>query len=331
MATNMKRCFDTLLAQVGNAPILVDIGASGKLPPGWDAIKEHSVYVGFDPDSREMREVAGTAFKRKIIVNKAVHPDTNARKISFNLTKSPFCSSVLGVDYKETRNWYFQDLFTLVSVAEVPCTTLEAALRSADVDHCDWLKIDAQGIDMRIFWAISPRHRERIMALDLEPGLGPSAYLEGNGERFADNDAPLRKEGFWLSRLNVQGSIRVGRSTLAWAGINPDPAEDRLIQKRVRPSPFWCEVRYLRTIEYLAANAVSQERCFLLGLFALIDEQPGFALEVARYIEATYGSSKALECLKSNAKSCFRVGAMAKAFVRAKLLLKPFVRKVWKA
>src|SRR5678816_4186934 len=146
MATNMKRCFDTLLAQVGNAPILVDIGASGKLPPGWDAIKEHSVYVGFDPDSREMREVAGTAFKRKIIVNKAVHPDTNARKISFNLTKSPFCSSVLGVDYKETRNWYFQDLFTLVSVAEVPCTTLEAALRSADVDHCDWLKIDAQGI-----------------------------------------------------------------------------------------------------------------------------------------------------------------------------------------
>jgi hypothetical protein len=66
-----------------------------------------------------------------------------------------------------------------------------------------------------------------------------------------------------------------------------DPAA--LAERAIRRSPGWCEARYLRTLASLEKAGAARERHALLFVFALLDEQPGFALDVALDFERRFG------------------------------------------
>ena len=75
--------------------------------------------------------------------------------------------------------------------------------------------------------------------------------------------------------------------------------DEKRIRRAVRPSPGWCEARYLRTIGWLTDNRFGQREHVLLWAFALLDGQLGFALDLALEYERAFGKSVIPEAMES--------------------------------
>lgn len=274
-----------LLEELGERPVLVDVGASYESPASWSPIAAQCIYLGFDPDLRGISEVRGTPYHTAYMLNEAVSSDPAASETRFYLTHSPPCSSTLLPESKPLADYIFADLFAVERATVVRTTTLEKALARLGLSGVDWLKVDSQGTDLRIFTSLGAGVRSRILALDIEPGLIDAYQGE---DLFVEAQGYLSRHGFWLSRLDVNGTVRMRQSTLRWLrSSSPDLNSDALT-RRLRHGPAWCNARYLRTLDWLAEQDARRRDYFLLWVFAWIDEQFGYALDIALEYERRF-------------------------------------------
>jgi hypothetical protein len=306
-----------LSAVAGLDPVLIDIGASAGPPEIWNAIGRFSTYIGFDPDLRDLVDLRDERFRRAVMVNRAVTADAGRESVTFHLTRSPHCSSVLQPDTVVLDNYLFAELFTVEEKAVVPATTLDAVLGRLDLPGIDWFKTDSQGTDLSLFRSIDPEVRGRVLAVDLEPGLG-DAFYRGE-EVYTEVHRALKAEGFWLSDLVVRGSVRMRLATLqAVAGAEGiDPAE---MERVLRPSPGWVEARYLRTLESLDEQPVGPREYLLLCAFALLDRQTGFALDVLAGLERRFGGDERSLRLRGEAMKQVQLGLREERMGRLRAL-----------
>jgi hypothetical protein len=143
-----------------------------------------------------------------------------------------------------------------------------------------WLKLDTQGTDLRIFTSISAKLKSHLLAVDLEPGIIPFYQDEDIFEKLHKE---LIQQGFWLSQSRVLGSVRVSQSTL----IKYPQLKEGF--KHLKTSPGWVEARYLRTLESLQEQHVPKTDYVLLWLFAMLDKQYGYALDVIEGYRQGFG------------------------------------------
>jgi FkbM family methyltransferase len=278
-----------LLKELDIVPVLVDVGASGDGPEIWREIAPASVYIGFDPDLREIRTIADGEYAKATIVNSAVCEQKSSNETHFYLTRSPYCSSTLAPNTAALRDYIFYDLFDVLNEVDVRATTIERALKEQECDVLDWIKIDAQGADLRIFRSIPDHLRDRIVAVDTEPGL-LDAYVRE--DLFVDVHRYLRTQGFWLSKVDVRGTKRVAKETMEFLSRETPEVIEALKSERQRISPGWCEGRYLRTLEWLEAQGAPLRQFVLLWIFAVVDRQFGYAIDVSRRIETGHLNAK---------------------------------------
>lgn len=283
----MNKVIGNLLSGLSICPVLLDVGASGNPPKIWKDIAKYSVYVGFDPDLREMYESNSNGFYKSVIVNKAITNEVNKNEVVFYLTKSPFCSSTLKPDLQSLDDYLFSDLFQVERAVSVEATTLNDVIKQLSLEGINWFKTDSQGTDLRIFNSLSDEIRSQVLAVDIEPGL-INAYM--GEDLFIDAHRNLMNQGFWLSDLNVCGTVRLRRKTISTIhNIEPQIDIERMTQY-VKNSPGWCESRYLRTIDWLRQSNASKKEYVLLWIFAVIDRQYAFAIDVAIDYEQTFGA-----------------------------------------
>jgi hypothetical protein len=291
----MNREIDKVLTALNIQPVLVDIGASGAPPRVWEPIARHSIYVGFDPDRRELHDVAEGHFARSIIVNEAVTSASDLSEVHFYLTHSPYCSSTLPPDTESLANYLFSDLFVVEREASVPASTLSAVLDRLSLSGVDWFKADSQGTDLRLFQSLKDNLRERVLAIDIEPGLIDAYRGE---DLFVDAHRELLHQDFWLSSLDVKGTVRMKRTTLQAMTSHCPELKDTHIYPSVRPSPAWCEARYLRTLESLRERNAEVRDYALLWVFAIIERQWGYALDIARAYEQRFAQDSVSSLLR---------------------------------
>ncbi len=285
----MNNVISNLLSDLNICPVLLDVGASGKPPKIWQDIAKYSVYVGFDPDLREMYESNSNGFYKSVVVNKAITNEITKNEVVFYLTKSPFCSSTLKPDLQSLDAYLFSDLFQIEREVSVEAVTLDDVVKQLSLKGINWFKTDSQGTDLRIFNSLSDEIRSQVLAVDVEPGL-INAYI--GEDLFIDAHRNLMNQGFWLSDLNVCGTVRLKRETIsAIHNIEPRIDIDRMTQY-VKNSPGWCESRYLRTIDWLRQSNASKKEYVLLWIFSVIDRQYGFAIDVAIDYEQTFGADQ---------------------------------------
>jgi len=280
----MENPIHELLCELDIHPVLVDIGAAGPPPEIWDGIAPQSIYVGFDPDLRQIEEVSDGQFHRGIMVNEAVTASSE-KQLSFYLTKSASCSSTLKPDTDSLGNYTFADLFKVEKEVKVPATTLNSVIERFALPGIDWFKTDSQGTDLRLFESLRDEIGSRVLAVDIEPGL-IDAYV--GEDLFVGAHAALIRKGFWLSNLNVCGTVRMRSAnleTIAHLGA----LERAEIEGAIRRTPCWVEARYFRTIRSLLEINAGKREFVLLWCFALIDNQPGFALDLALEYERLFG------------------------------------------
>ena len=202
----MPNPIGTLLHALNIRPVLLDVGASGSPPPIWREIASNSIYIGLDPDLREIHEDQSSGFHRSVIFNEVVTAEKGATEAHFYLTRSPFCSTVLEPNPKATAPWLERDLFEVEARASVRATTIDSILKRLDFPSVDWVKLDTQGTDLRLINSISPDVLSRVMAIDTEPGLIDIYQSE---DMFVDVHRDLTKNGFWLSGMRTGGFVHL--------------------------------------------------------------------------------------------------------------------------
>ena len=274
----------SLLDSKETRPVLLDIGAAGAPPGVWGPIASQSIYVGFDPNARELTQTHGGMFWKETLINAAVTCTPGQDEVTFYETKAPYCSSTLPPDEESLSDYLFADLFAVESRAHVKAVTLAEALDKAELRSVDWFKTDSQGIDLRLYQSLPDEIRDRVLAVDIEPGL-IDAYV--GEDLFTDVHRELTREGFWLSRLKVKGSARVRAATRRALQASDEATTDEALAWALRRSPGWCEARYLRDAKWLVEHNSAEREFILLWVFALLDEQLGHALDVA-YVFGKY-------------------------------------------
>jgi hypothetical protein len=247
-------------------PVLVDIGASGEINAKWKPIASYCICVAFDADDREFHvtENTNSAYRKLLTFNRIVTAEP-IEFADFYLTASPFCSSLLEPEGDKLRPWIHGGLFTVESKKRLPAITLTEALSQAKINYIDWFKSDSQGTDLRLFNSLSPSVRPGILAVEMEPGILDAYKGE---DKLPAVMRQMDENNFWLSSMEVKGVQRVMASYVA----DLKPYISRRFPRR---SPGWAEVTYLRRPEGFQAREY-----LLLIVFALLEKQYGFALEV---------------------------------------------------
>jgi len=281
----MTRSPSLLLQQTAAHPVLVDIGASEHYPRVWTGIASDSVYIGFEPDARELPASTSDFFEAHIVRSAAVS-DPHEHEATIHLTRSPFCSSLLEPDHESLSSYLFSDLFLVERTTTVPATTLGAALGGLSVERVHWFKTDSQGIDLRLFKSLPDSIRSRVLAVDVEPGLMDAYRGE---DLFVDAHQHLIREGFWLSRLDVKGTGRLAESTLRRITSEVPTFDREVIEGGLRRTPCWCEARYLRSVRSLREDRFDRQDWIVSWVFSMLDQQPGAALDLAMGYEQRYG------------------------------------------
>lgn len=287
--------------------MLVDIGSSGEPPTVWQGIARHSIYVGFDPDLREIYELPDGRFHQAIMVNEAVTSDKTSDQSLFYLTRSPYCSSTLKPDLASLSNFLFSDLFIVERETTVRAATLDSVLERLDLPRIDWLKTDSQGTDLRLFNSLKEETRERVLAIDVEPGLVHGYVGE---DLFVDVHRDLTGNGFWLSDLNVCGALRMRKGALEYATGVDRKLDQPFLEGHLKKTPAWCEARYLRTIEWLGREMFERRDFALLWTFAILDSQLGFALDLTLAYDERFGSDDISRLMKEETVSLIRNSRM---------------------
>lgn len=298
MSANYTQAASAIIERAGLEPVLLDVGASGDPPEVWRPFACRSTFIGFDPDLRDMRETDNGPYKKSYLVNCAVVADAGQREAKVFLTRSPYCSSTLEPDLPALRDYIFADLFEVEKETTVPAETINSVLARLKIDRLDWIKIDTQGTDLRVYLSISPELRAHILAVDIEPGLIDAYKGEDN---FLECHAAICKDGFWLSDLEVQGTVRMRRDTLSSLEPQNPLFQYKVLTHCLKTNPGWVNARYLRTPQWLVENKSDKDTWLTLFAFALIDKSLGFALDLAQVYQHQFGTDENFQLMQETA------------------------------
>jgi len=274
-------------------PVLIDIGASGEINAKWKAIAPYCICLAYDADDREFHvtEQVNKTYKKLLTFNRIVTA-APVGQAGFYLTASPFCSSLLQPDKEKLAPWIFSPLFAVERVTNLPAITLEESLQKVNIGYIDWFKTDTQGTDLRLFTSLPAHLQSGILAAEFEPGI-IDAY---NGEdKLYSVMQEMHTRMFWLSSMDIKGVQRLNARYARQFG-------SFLGKRAIRKTPGWAEVTYLRQPE-----GSSERQLLLLYIFALIEQQYGFALEITDHALTQYHEEQLFaECRKEVLK---KIGA----------------------
>jgi len=259
-----------------NPPVLLDVGASGEIHPKWKPLARHAICIAFDADEREIGYAVDESREyRKLYLFNSLVTDAATAMADFYLTRSPFCSSLLVPDDASLANYNFGDLFAIEKIVRLNSVQLSQALRKVGVTKVDWFKTDSQGTDLRLFASLGEELVNRVLVAEFEPGIVDGYRGE---DKLHGLMAFMDKCPFWMSNMKVCGTQRISQSALArqFPGYNGKPVGGLPL----RTAPCWAEVSYFNAFGIDAGYL--DLRDYLLGwIFAVLEEQYGFALDIA--------------------------------------------------
>jgi FkbM family methyltransferase len=289
-------------------PVLVDVGAAQGTHRAWRRIAKYSVCVAFEADERELESVTSEAagFRRLTTYN-AIAAERSSSAEPFHLTASPFCSSRLAPRLDSLGRYAFAPLFEVDRTVELQAVGLSAALADLGLERVDWIKIDSQGTDLRLFRSLNDDLARRVLVAEFEPGI-IDAYEDE--DLLADVLFEMRGRGFWVSEMRVRGSTRID-STLARRLLG-SRARDYLDASH-KTAPGWAEIEYFN--DFSDEDRFGKRELLLGCAFAFVRGHNAFALQLATRGRERFGQP--FEELERNALRRIKAGFARLPFVAA--------------
>ena len=282
-----------LLQDSAITPIFMDIGAAGDSPEIWKPLAPASMLIGFEPDERNLDPNFGKNFKSPLLVNKVV-TDTDAEEIDFILTKYPSCSSTLEPDLEALGSFVFQDLFEPVKRIKLPSISLNKVFENNDLPGANWIKVDAQGADLKILRSIEKDFADQLLVVDIEPGF-IDAYKDE--DLYPACHAWLKDQGFWLGDLKYQSYAKVRPQTMQ--ALEDNGLDRAKLLARLTKSPTAAEARYLREVSWFEKNQ-DDKKLWLLGMvFGSVNGQLGYVFDLLDAYDNKFGADQASKDMRS--------------------------------
>lgn len=277
--------FNGLLRKAACRPVLVDVGSANARHKIWDKIGEEAVVLGFDPDHRQIDPTFLKVFPNAVFVPRAITPKAGDDEMEFILTRYPSCSSALEPDIEAVSSFAFRDLFQPERRAKVPAITLDQAVSDQALHGIDWLKLDAQGLDLILIESLAQESQDKLLAVEIEPGF-IHAY---KGESlFPECHSWMLANGFWLADLNMQRFPKIRPETQAQLvkshSINPSP-----FTRQFQGAPTAAEATYLREISWYEARQPSRETLTKAFVFSSLTGQIGHAFDLSLLYASRHG------------------------------------------
>lgn len=266
----IKRLKNILVFQLKEKQfILFDVGAAGGLFEPWQKIQEDSILVAFEPDARSFSSLKFQlkSFSKVHLIDKIVSNKNGLQTLY--ITKGPYCSSTLLPNYKVLSKLSYNELYEVIDKKTVDAVTIDRVCSNLNINYIDWLKLDTQGIDLRIIKSLSSKIFDTILVIDIEPGLYGSYVGE---DEFSSIDYYLRSNGFWLASLEISKVIRMNSTLCKKVGL---PSHF------MKSNPKWVNARYIREINYppFIEKALTQDY-FRLAFFTALEGYYGYCYEI---------------------------------------------------
>jgi len=120
----------------------------------------------------------------------------------FYLNEFDAASSLLPLNDEGVRSWEGAKVLKVASVVTVPTMRLDTFMDLAGIERVDFLKIDAQGMDLSVVKSTGHRLRD-IKMIVLEVWLTPKPLYQGVPSK-AEVVAYLNEHGFSLTGAETQ-------------------------------------------------------------------------------------------------------------------------------
>ena len=183
--------------------VLLDLGAGGDPKTDWKNFYQYSIIFKLDANDN-IKNI--TSKNNHINIKEIIY--TKKTKINFNVTNSIFCSSLLIPNKNELQNWVFNPKFKIKKKIKVKTKTIKEIIREKKIKYIDWIKLDLQGIDLKIFKSIPKKLRENIFVAEFEPGL----YNFYKNEDKLSDILDFMEKDYLVEDFTFSSSMRVNHS-----------------------------------------------------------------------------------------------------------------------
>lgn len=257
-------------------PVLIDIGASGKLHSRWKSLAKYAICIAFDADDRDFGYVEQeTGVFKKLYTFNTIVTDTDIENADFYLAASPHCSSLLRPRPDLIPEHAFAPKFVIEKVVRLKTRSLKSVLNELNLNYVDWIKVDSQGTDWRLFNNLGPDRQNNVLVAEFEPGI--ASVYDGEDKMFTILEGMEKLGSFWLAELLPKGSPRITPELLD--SFAKQPFLKKFVLFSLKDNAMWAEMSYLNTF---STTTTQTKRNLLLGwVVATILKQHGFALILA--------------------------------------------------
>jgi hypothetical protein len=289
-------------------PVLMDIGASGKLNSVWKKIAPFSICIAFDADKREFDYIEKeSVFKKQFVFNKIVVASSTKTTASFYLTENPYCSSLLEPDLESLKPFHYSDLFQIKQTIEMDVIELKNVLIQLNIDTVDWFKTDTQGTDLRLYQSLKEEQQNKILILEFEPGF-IDAYI--GEDKIVDVLNYMKLKPYFLLNMTIKGGLRILNAS--FNSIFKGKAAKKMASHTLKKTPGWAEMIYMNTLK---AETFTTREFMLSWLFATLQNHHDVAFSYAEKACEKYSEPLFIE-LKKHSTSRLKNNAFSwNAFV----------------
>jgi FkbM family methyltransferase len=193
----------------GDPLCIVDVGARGGIQQHWRGLREHSIFVGFEPDRTECARLVANALPNERYIDQALH--ARSTRATLHCCVRPTCSSLYAPNLPMLEDIYGDaESFRVVRTEPLECTSLDNLLREGVCAAPSFIKLDTQGSELDILIGASERGLDTVIGIETEVEFLP---LYQNQPLFTDVDLFLRGAGFELVDfvdLFTRATVRFG-------------------------------------------------------------------------------------------------------------------------
>ena len=196
----LRRAGAELLRRVSREGIWIDVGAHRGETTLHHASRNPRLKIfAFEPNLRAAVGMMGQACNYIVIPMAVAEKDGHAE---FHINRFEAASSLLPMSEESRREWKGGEALAVESTAIVPTIRLDTFMRLAGIERVDYLKIDAQGMDLAVLRSAGSRLKD-VAKITIEVDLSPSPLYVGAASK-SEAVGFLRQAGFELFQTEKQ-------------------------------------------------------------------------------------------------------------------------------
>jgi FkbM family methyltransferase len=174
--------------------IWIDVGAhQGEQTFPYASVDRTLLVYAFEPNLRAASRIMGR-LRNYVVLPIAVAGEDGSAELQLNAYEQS--SSLLPPDDVGVKAWVTEQEFKVVGAVTVPTMRLDTFLNGAGIDAVDFLKVDAQGLDLEVVKSAGDRLRD-VAKVQLEATTASYRQYAGAPDRAAIVEF-MQSKGFQL-------------------------------------------------------------------------------------------------------------------------------------